>query len=522
MVEDLQAGDFRSRRLERNTDCEGHHVRLTLEKKVTVLMVGVIVITVLSSVVAVLSSRHVGRLMERTVTENLPSVRAAEELEIAVLEQRGFVSSYLLDGGNRDWLLVLQNRKQNFYKWLRAARKTAHSPEEKEILAKLEDVYRQYDSERDEVVARYDRGEAASAQKLLLNEVNLLYDQAYKLCESFIAANERYVNANVADARRQIDWVSLVVGASVLVTVGLGAMLLWLFFYGFVFPVRAMVAEARGFAGETLAEGHPLPTDELRAVGIYLRNLMSDVTDTRTTLDLSRRELKDAEKLASVGKLAASVAHEIRNPLTAIKMWLFSIQKEAGGAESLTRKFGVVSEEIRRLESIVRNFLEFSRPPELKLAAESVSTLLDKTLELAEPRIAAEKIRLWRDDAPGLPLILADREQLRQVLLNLLNNAAEAAGEQGRISVVTTEELDPQERKTVVVRVSDSGPGIPEEVSRRIFEPFFSTKEEGTGLGLCIAARIMARHEGRLVLESSNERGTTLAIHIPAAPAKQT
>jgi len=321
----------------------------------------------------------------------------------------------------------------------------------------------------------------------------------------------------VDDARRRIRWVSLAVGACVLLTIGLGAVLLRLFFYGVVFPVRAMVADARGFSGEVAPARQPLPTDELRAVGVYLRNLMTDVADTRTILERSRNELKDAEKLASVGKLAASVAHEIRNPLTAIKMWLFSIQKQAAGDEELTRKLGVVSEEIRRLERIVRNFLEFSRPPELKLAVEPLPPILDTTLELVEPRIAAQKARLLRRDAPDLPPVLADREQIKQVLLNLLGNAAEAAGEGGRIRVSSTAESETDGRRMVVVRVSDSGPGIPDEVARRIFEPFFSTKDEGTGLGLCIAATIMARHEGRLVLESSDERGTTFAIHIPTA-----
>jgi len=494
---------------------------LTLANKVCISVGGVILLAVLSSVVALLSSWHVGELMHQTVSENLPSVRAAEKLESALLEQRGFVSSYLLDGGNTKWLSDLREREPNLHKWLGRAHETAHTPEEQAILKNLEGVYRQYDAKRDEVVALYDGGEAEAAEKLLVNEVTLLYNRAYELCEDFITANERYVDAAVDDARRRIRWVSWAVGGCVLLTVGLGAVLLWLFFYGVVFPVRAMVADARGFAGEAASAGQPLPTDELRAVGVYLRNLMTDVADTRTTLERSRGQLKDAEKLASVGKLAASVAHEIRNPLTAIKMWLFSIQKQAVGDEELTRKVGIVSAEIGRLESIVRNFLEFSRPPELRLAVEPVSAILDVTLELLEPRIADRKARVLRHDAPGLPPVLADREQIKQVLLNLLSNAADAVGEAGRIRVSSTAESETDGRRMVVVRVSDSGPGIPDEVVRRIFEPFFSTKDEGTGLGLCIAARIMARHEGRLVLESSNEEGTTFAVHLPAAPGKK-
>ena len=389
----------------------------------------------------------------------------------------------MLDGGNRKWLLKLQERERNFHDWLGRARETAHTPEERDILGRLREVYQQYDTKRDEVVNLFDQGNVAAAEKLLVNDVGVLYDQAYELCESFIKANERYVDATVGDARRQIRWVSLAVGGCVLLTIGLGAVLLWLFFGGIVFPLRAMISDARGFAGETPTEGRPLPTDELRAVGVYLRNLMTDVADTRTTLERSRGQLKDAEKLASVGKLAASVAHEIRNPLTAIKMWLFSIQKQVGADEELTRKFEIVSEEIRRLENIVRNFLEFSRPPEVKLAVESISSLLDNTLELTEFRIAERKIRLVREDAKNSPTILGDREQLKQVLLNLLDNAAEATGEGGEVSVSTTAEPDAGRapdggRAGLRSRTGDTARGLPADL-RAVLQ--HEGRRDGTG-----------------------------------------
>jgi signal transduction histidine kinase len=494
---------------------------VTLASKVSISIVGVILLAVLSSAAALVSSWHVGGLMHRAVSENLPSMRAAEGLETALLEQRGFVSSYLLGGGNRKWLLELEKRKCGFRGWMERAHETANTSKEREILKELDDVYKQYDAKRDEVVGLYDRGEAAAAKSLFVQEINRLYGQAYALCESFISANERYVDATVAGARRQIRWITLAVAGCVLVTIGLGLALLWLFFYGVVFPLRVMIADARGFAGENPAADGKRPADELRAVGIYLHNLMSDVADTRTTLQRSQSELRDAEKLASVGKLAACVAHEIRNPLTSLKMWLFSIRKDVGGDPAMDRKFEIVSEEIRRLENVVRNFLEFSRSPELKLSVEPLSRLLDSIFELTEPQIAHREIQLVRRDSPDLPPVLVDSEQFKQVLLNLLNNAAEAASPQGQIRVSTSAEADADGRMMVVVRVSDTGPGMPEEIRRRIFEPFFSTKDDGTGLGLCIAARIMARHKGRLLLESSNHEGTTFAIHVPAAPAEE-
>jgi signal transduction histidine kinase len=495
---------------------------VSLASKVAISIVGVIVLAVLSSMAALLSSWHVGNLMHQTVSEDLASLRAAEGLETALLEQRGFVSSYILGGGNRKWLAELEKRKRAFGKLIERAHQTANTSDQRTILRELDEVYKRYDATRDEVVGLYDRGEVVTAQKLFVQDINQLYGQAYQLCERFISANERYVDAAVSATRRQIRSITLAVGICVVLTIGLGVALLWLFFYGVVFPLRVMITDAREFTGKDSAAASKHPSDELRAMGVYLHNLMSDVADTRTTLERSQSELKDAEKLASVGKLAASVAHEIRNPLTSLKMWLFSIRTDLAGDPTLDRKFEIVSEEICRLESIVQNFLEFSRSPELRLSVESISTLLAKTLELTEPQLMDRQIRLVRRDTPDLPPVLADSEQLKQVLLNLLKNAVEATSPGGRIRVSTSTQVDAEGRTMVVVRVSDTGAGMPEETRPRIFEPFFSTKDEGTGLGLCIAARIMARHKGRLVLESSGRQGTTFAIHVPAARAEQT
>jgi signal transduction histidine kinase len=223
----------------------------------------------------------------------------------------------------------------------------------------------------------------------------------------------------------------------------------------------------------------------------------------------------NAEKLATVGKLAAGVAHEIRNPLTAVKMWLFSIRKAVGDEPDLDRKCEIISEEIARLERIVCNFLEFSRPPAPKLEAQSVSVLIDKTLELFGHRIEEKRLRLVRSGAEQVIPVRADGEQLKQVFVNVLDNAVEATAERGEIRIVVDAAGGVGDRSMVVVRIQDTGRGMPQDVCERIFEPFYTTKDDGTGLGLCIAAQIMARHDGRLVLESSTERGTTFAVWIP-------
>jgi signal transduction histidine kinase len=494
-------------------------MRMTIATKITVCIAGVIALAVVSSVVALFSTWHTWELLNRTFQESLTAIIAAEELDIAVLEQRGFVSAYLLDNANRQWLDRLEGRKGNFRKWWDAANSIARTDSEQRILADLGQVYHEYDRKRDEVVRLFDQGERHAAERLLLDDVNRLYDKAYELCESFIEANHEKVDAALERVHSRMRWIIGTATGCVSLTIGLGVALMGLFLRGVVLPLRALVAEARGFAGGDPGDDRGLPRDEMRAVGVYLRNLMSDMADARSTLESSRRELRAAEQLAAVGKLAAGVAHEIRNPLTSLKMWLYSIQKEVNGDEELNRKFGIVSGEVKRLEHVVRHFLEFARPQDPRLQTVSLGSLLDQTFELIQPRTAGCGIRLVRSDAPQLPLICADPEQFKQVLLNVLMNAVDAVGEGGEITVSTQcESSSTATPVVVVVRIRDNGPGMSEAVKRRIFEPFFTTKTgSGTGLGLGISARIMAQHRGRLALESTGPAGTTFAIHVPVA-----
>jgi signal transduction histidine kinase len=175
-----------------------------------------------------------------------------------------------------------------------------------------------------------------------------------------------------------------------------------------------------------------------------------------------------------------------------------------------------MSDEITRLDGMVRDFLEFSRPRALNIEPIQISMILDETLELVGRRYEESQINMVRKYSADMPPIMGDWKQLKQIFINLMNNAAEAMPDGGEMRVLASYVHDMDARPMVLVRVQDTGSGMPEDVQQRIFEPFFTTKESGTGLGLCIAAGIMSRHGGRLVLESSNDRGTTFAVWIPA------
>ena len=250
-------------------------------------------------------------------------------------------------------------------------------------------------------------------------------------------------------------------------------------------------------------------------MGIYIDNLKYEVADMRTSLTLSQRRLIDAEKLASIGKLAAGVAHEIRSPLTSLKLRLYSLQK-AFQSHQRHKDFELVSEEITRLDNIVTNFLEFSRPRPLNLHKCRLDELLDKTLELMHYKLEAANITVQMQIEPDLPSVMADSQQLQQVFVNLLNNSIDvlAGGGVVHISAQQNNEL-PGECRTKVL-ISDNGPGISDDIQDRIFEPFFGTKKDSTGLGLWIAKRIMVQHKGSIGLKESTSSGTIFALWIPA------
>jgi signal transduction histidine kinase len=265
-----------------------------------------------------------------------------------------------------------------------------------------------------------------------------------------------------------------------------------------------------------LGLGAPLLGFQARAV----RAQAVDQAGLRAALERTRARLCEAEKLASAARIAAGVAHEIRNPLAAVKTWVFSIRRSLPPDAELDRKFHLISEQMARIETMLADFLEFSRPP-AALRPQPVAALLAKTVELARYRVRQKGVRVVCDGDPSLPPVLTDPPRLEQVLINLLNNAVDATPQGGEIRLRASFDADGDGGPWVVVRVEDTGTGIPDDARPRIFEPFFTTKETGTGLGLCIAAEIAGQLGGQLVLERSAPGGTSFAVRLPAAPVRE-
>jgi signal transduction histidine kinase len=225
------------------------------------------------------------------------------------------------------------------------------------------------------------------------------------------------------------------------------------------------------------------------------------------------------EKLASLGLLAAGVAHEIRNPLTAIKAAVFIQQKKFAPGSADAADAELVGREIRRLERIVTEFLQFARPAEPVMGNLPAQQPLREVQSFLAPELAGKNIRLLFEDSNPLHVKI-DGEQIKQVLINLVQNAADSIGHDGTITLrcrPDRKHLSNGETDVVILEVADTGHGIAPEVEKRLFDPFFTTKPDGTGLGLSIAACIVQKHGGDLQYQTQVNRGTTFGIILPRA-----
>jgi two-component system, NtrC family, sensor histidine kinase HydH len=256
----------------------------------------------------------------------------------------------------------------------------------------------------------------------------------------------------------------------------------------------------------------PCATPELL---LTLEQALRQVRLHREKRELARRA-QVTEKLAAVGTLTAGLSHEIRNPLNAAALQLTVLERRLRKLEEaqqapLLEPLLLVRDEIRRLDHILEDFLQFARPREFQPNAVDVGALLARVQSLLSGQAEQRGVALEVEPVPpGAGAVRGDEERLRQVLLNLALNALEAAPQGGRVRFGAWRDAD-----DVTLHVDDSGPGIPADVAARLFEPFFTTKAQGTGLGLAVVKRILDEHHGEIAVDSSPGHGTTFTFRLP-------
>lgn len=279
-------------------------------------------------------------------------------------------------------------------------------------------------------------------------------------------------------------------------------------------PIQQVVDAAKKVASGELSD--TLPSDRRDEIGNLMRSFNEMVERLRANRELEER-LRRAEHLSTVGQLASGIAHEIRNPLNMINLSIDHMKEKFSPDDPIKREefFELISkikDEIHRLNRLTGNFLDYGKPLKLNRIETDLKVLIDDAVSLVEKMAEEQRVNIKRDYAEGLPKINIDREQVKECFMNILLNSFQAMPEGGEIDI----SVQTLNSRFIEVSISDTGIGIPEENMDKIFEPYFTTKRLGIGLGLSLTKRIVEEHSGRIEVKSGKGR-TTVKVLLPMA-----
>jgi signal transduction histidine kinase len=445
-----------------------------ITRRLLIFSAALVALAVLIAWSAHATSTGIHALRKHFDAAQIESFRVADQFQAAVLRLNSTFLKWRI-GGSREDADQFENESRALNGWIDQQKTALTTPKEQAVLNEIDAAYDAYLAETHRSSTSVAAPEATAPAMQQFRVVESASQRLFLLGSKLAEAHRFALERLLASSQESLAVLQQVIVGSVLgliAAVGWGASLVY---------------------RETIA---PL----------------------RSKLIESEQLIERQEKLASLGVLASGVAHEIRNPLTAIKARLYTHLK-AFPADSRERSDAeFISREIDRLERIVRDFLRFAKPAVPERERVSSAALLREVQELMAPQIESSSVTLAIERTTETPL-MADPEQLKQVLINLIKNASESMPSGGRImlrSIDDTVVLGGTTRKVVVMEVADTGTGISPDIQERLFDPFFTTKDAGTGLVLSIAARIVEQHGGALRFQSAVNHGTTFGLVLPA------
>jgi signal transduction histidine kinase len=363
----------------------------------------------------------------------------------------------------------------------------------------------------DRLFAAFDAGDRDAVNRELVAIGAMEHDgvRRLKVLAEHVDQSINELNA-AARARERRAFLQLGLLAALTLAVGIGVSI---HTRRLLRPLERVTQRAQAVARGDLTP-QPIPDtddDEIGQLAVAFERMVGAVAKAQSRAVAN-------ERLAAIGKMAAHVTHEIRNPLSSIGLNIELLEEElaegevSGESKSL---LSAITREVQRLEHLSEEYLRVARLPQPRMEAEDLASTVRDLVAFAKPEMDRAGLELALEIEDGLPPALFDEGQIRQALLNVLRNAREAMTDGGRIDVFVR-----AEGMSVVVGIDDRGGGIPEDVRARIFDPFFSTKGEGTGLGLAITRQIVEAHGGTITCEPREGGGTSFRILLPIAPSR--
>jgi len=480
--------------------------KFSLKNRILTVIGVLMLLTLMGGSIMIWYTYRIENLLVDVTETDLAAYQSAESLAESLVNQKGFVSYYFMDS-DPDWLRQLGEYRQIFRERLNEARMYSEGSEESAILQTIEKEYGHYVTSQDIVISHYEAGQR-EAGEVLHHQARKRFFRILDLCSYYKDIHTKSILNLEQTHKIQARNLRMITVSGMAAVFSLGIVLAFILVKGILMPIQKLVQAAS-------KENRPEKTKNIvQNLSHSIHDLIEKYDQTSSHLEKSRAHLLQSEKMAMVGKLAAGMAHSIRNPFTSVQMRLFSLRRYPDLSTIQREDLDVISEEIRHIDTIVQNFLEFSRAPKMKLQPISPSVIVDNTLQLLKHRLKSYEVETQLIRKNTLPLVQADPEQIKEVLINIIINACEVMHHGGSITI--REEIRNHASESMAaIRISDNGPGMPETVREKIFEPFFTTKEEGTGLGLSIVKRIIDEHQGRINLISHENQGTTFSIQLP-------
>jgi signal transduction histidine kinase len=435
--------------------------------------VTLLIVAVLACVsLAVVAQRNASGTLRRLADIELKASLRARQFSTDVDDLQRVLPRIGADSP-KDIEAVVDQRRGRLNEWLTTRIAAARSAEERRILQQLDSGTRAYFASLDKLAADTG-GYTGPISEEAVSRLDRSANELQNLANEFIAAHDDELRNLLQSSLASVRWMrNLVFLCIALLLLAIGVVVA-LFYREVVRPLRVQLVESTAL----LAKG---------------------------------------EKLAALGTLAAGVAHEIRNPLTAIKARLYTLRRTQSSAEG-GEDVLAITQEVDRLERIVRDVLGYAHPAEPALGDVELSAWLKEFAEFVRPESAARNIDI-KPDVATTAKVRTDANQLKQIMLNLVRNSQEALeGREGRIILGLHREraqLHGIPSEAAVLSVTDNGPGIPADIQARLFDPFFSTKAMGTGLGLSIVARLVENQGGEIAFQSAPRIGTRFSVRLP-------
>lgn len=439
---------------------------------------------------------HQQRLTASSLEENLDSRRAAHDLENTLND----LLAQLIRGSRE--VEGIQDRLRD---QLVRVKDLADKNEEKSFVGTLEKDYGRYM----EIWQQSKPLEPADNRKLIAVAESML-----TACRGLHRFDSQQIEESEEDhdhAVRLMAWGLLGVGTVASLAGILLGVAVTRSYRRSIHQLSIQVRDATGYLGQDVTRVTLSENGDLQHLHGQMHILLDGIEKTVRRLQDREREVLRAEQLAAVGQLASGAAHELRNPLTAIKMLVQTMREEADERQLPGQDIDVLSQEVLRMERCLQAFLDFARPPKLRFGRCALADVVGRTLALLGGRARNQRVELTFVPPEQPLVIVADADQIQQLLVNLVLNALDALPRGGKIEV----EAGKLDADRVRLRVSDTGGGIPEDLLPRLFEPFVSSKETGLGLGLVVSRRIAEAHGGTLFGENRAGGGARFTLLLP-------